>query len=215
MDHHGFCEPTGVYYASRWRYPAYAHFYARDLHRYAAGKLGDERDVVGKYALLYCGRAGHRAGAVRHINTGRFKTRSIAKNEKSLWRLDAGSSPAYVQFFHYRWHSGRRNAAALRKAKRQRKISAGYFRLIRNYYYRVWLGHPYLFGARLRPFCSSFLQGRSQPHYRLKKRTAASLPAVCDVAARLVIWAIPMVAKQSRRLRLTICMVCGRSEAGD
>lgn len=60
------------------------------------------------------------------------------------------------------------------------KISAGYFRLIRNYYRFGWV-IPYLFGASP-AICSSFLQGKPTT-LPFENRLWDVLPAIRDVAA--------------------------------
>lgn len=65
-------------------------------------------------------------------------------------------------------------------ADAKEKISAGYFRVIRNYYRFGWV-IPYLFGASP-AICSSFLQGKptSLP---FENRVRYVLPAVCDLSS--------------------------------
>ncbi len=41
--------------------------FMRDLHRYTARNMGDERMMAVKYAMLHRRRSGHRTGTVRHF----------------------------------------------------------------------------------------------------------------------------------------------------
>ncbi|VEB55242.1 gamma-glutamylcysteine synthetase [Salmonella enterica subsp. enterica] len=184
MDYHGFCgSPTGVYYAQSMAISSICSLLCAILHRYTARKLGDERMWPLSMPLLYCGRAGHRAGrSTAHPITGRFKTlyREGLKNRY-------GALMQTISGVHYNFSlpdgvlAGEMRRYGRRSGKRKNFLPA-IFRLIRNYY-RFWLGHPLSVLARLRPFVPLSCK-ESQPHYRFEKNGLRHvLPAVCDVAA--------------------------------
>lgn len=142
--------------------------FMRDLHRYTARKLGDERMWPLSMPCYIAEGQDIELAQYGTSNTGRFKTlyREGLKNRYgALMQTISG-----VHYnFHYRWRSGRRNAA-LRKAKRQKK---NFCRLFSSdsQLLPFWLGHPYLFGASP-AICSSFLQGKPTT-LPFEKRTAA------------------------------------------
>ncbi len=118
--------------------------------------------------------------------------------------------------FHYRCGVLAGEMRRYGETKRQRKISAGYFRLI---YLTItvfgWV-IPYLFVARLRPFVPLLSCKGSQPHYRLKNGLRHVLPAICDVAAFDDLEAMPISRKSN--LGITFNDLHGircRSEARD
>ncbi len=113
-------------------------------------------------------------------NTGRFKTlyREGLKNRY-------GALMQTISGVHYNfslpmafWQA---KCGVTEGEAAKEKISAGYFRLIRNYYRFGWVIPICL--ARLRPFVPLSCKG-SQPHYRLKKRTAAC--TTCHMRRRCV-----------------------------
>lgn len=129
----------------------------RDIHRYTARELGDERmwplsmpcyiDNGQKIELAQFGSS----------NIGRFKTlyRQGLKNRY-------GALMQTISGVHYNFSlplSFWQAKCDVKDAQSGKEaISDGYFRLIRNYYRFGWV-IPYLFGASP-AICSSFLQGK-------------------------------------------------------
>ena len=101
--------------------------FMRDLHRYTARNMGDERMWPLSMPCYIAEGQDIELAQYGTSNTGRFKT---------LYR------------------EGLKN----RYGALMQTISAGYFRVIRNYYRFGWV-IPYLFGASP-AICSSFLQGK-------------------------------------------------------
>lgn len=131
--------------------------FMRDLHRYTARHLGDERmwplsmpcyiengqnialahygaSNIGRLKTLYREGLKNRYGALMQTISGVHYNFSLPL---AFWQAQCGISDA---------QSGKE------------AISAGYLRLIRNYYRFGWV-IPYLFGASP-AICSSFLQGK-------------------------------------------------------
>lgn len=129
----------------------------RDIHRHTARALGDER--MWPLSMPCYIKEGHDIELAQYgtSNIGRFKTlyRSGLKNRY-------GALMQTISGVHYNFSL----PLAFWQAKCQvedaesgkEAISAGYFRLIRNYYRFGWV-IPYLFGASP-AICSSFLQGK-------------------------------------------------------
>ncbi len=131
--------------------------FLRDIHRYVARNLGNERMwpmsmpcFIGKEEDIVLAQYGT-------SNQGRFKTlyREGLKNRY-------GALMQTISGVHYNfslpiefWQAW---AGVTDAESGKEKISAGYFRLIRNYYRFGWV-IPYLFGASP-AICSSFLNGR-------------------------------------------------------
>ncbi|NMP27885.1 glutamate--cysteine ligase [Rahnella sp. SAP-1] len=131
--------------------------FLRDIHRHVAKSLGDERmwplsmpcridaedDIelaqygssnIGKLKTLYRQGLKNRYGALMQVISGIHYNFSLPLE---FWQARLGITDA---------QSGKE------------EISAGYFKLIRNYYRFGWV-IPYLFGASP-AICSSFLKGR-------------------------------------------------------
>ncbi|CCJ76457.1 glutamate--cysteine ligase [Cronobacter muytjensii] len=129
----------------------------RDIHRHTARMLGDER--MWPLSMPCYIKEGQDIELAQYgtSNIGRFKTlyRSGLKNRY-------GALMQTISGVHYNFSL----PLAFWQAKCQvedagsgkEAISAGYFRLIRNYYRFGWV-IPYLFGASP-AICSSFLQGK-------------------------------------------------------
>ncbi|EOI5730255.1 glutamate--cysteine ligase [Cronobacter malonaticus] len=129
----------------------------RDIHRHTARALGDER--MWPLSMPCYIKEGQDIELAQYgtSNIGRFKTlyRSGLKNRY-------GALMQTISGVHYNFSL----PLAFWQAKCQvedaesgkEAISAGYFRLIRNYYRFGWV-IPYLFGASP-AICSSFLQGK-------------------------------------------------------
>ncbi|EOI3553103.1 glutamate--cysteine ligase [Cronobacter turicensis] len=129
----------------------------RDIHRHTARALGDER--MWPLSMPCYIKEGRDIELAQYgtSNIGRFKTlyRSGLKNRY-------GALMQTISGVHYNFSL----PLAFWQAKCQvedaesgkEAISAGYFRLIRNYYRFGWV-IPYLFGASP-AICSSFLQGK-------------------------------------------------------
>ena len=129
----------------------------RDIHRHTARALGDER--MWPLSMPCYIKEGQDIELAQYgtANIGRFKTlyRSGLKNRY-------GALMQTISGVHYNFSL----PLAFWQAKCQvedaesgkEAISAGYFRLIRNYYRFGWV-IPYLFGASP-AICSSFLQGK-------------------------------------------------------
>ncbi|EKM5066298.1 glutamate--cysteine ligase [Cronobacter turicensis] len=129
----------------------------RDIHRHTARALGDERMWPLSMPCYIKEGQGIELAQYGTSNIGRFKTlyRSGLKNRY-------GALMQTISGVHYNFSL----PLAFWQAKCQvedaesgkEAISAGYFRLIRNYYRFGWV-IPYLFGASP-AICSSFLQGK-------------------------------------------------------
>jgi len=160
--------------------------FMRDVHRYTARQLGDERmwplsmpcyiapgqDIelaqygtsnVGRLKTLYREGLKNRYGALMQTISGVHYNFSLPM---AFWQAKCGVEDA---------ESGKE------------AISAGYFRSIRNYYRFGWV-IPYLFGASP-AICSSFLQGK--PTTLPFEETGNGV--------------IPISRKAISELRLTIC----------
>ncbi len=129
MDYHGgfLRKPTGVYYVVDGDIQHMLTF-MRDLHRYTARKLGDERILAIKYALLYLRKGRDMKLAQYGIkNTGALR-RSIAKGLKNRY----GALMQTISGVHYNFSLpmavlARRNARRYGRRSGKRKISAGCF----------------------------------------------------------------------------------------
>jgi glutamate--cysteine ligase len=131
--------------------------FMRDLHRYTARNLGDERMWPLSMPCYIAEGQDIELAQYGTSNTGRLKTlyREGLKNRY-------GALMQTISGVHYNFSL----PMAFWQAKcgvtdgedAKEKISAGYFRLIRNYYRFGWV-IPYLFGASP-AICSSFLQGK-------------------------------------------------------
>ncbi|PVZ85657.1 glutamate--cysteine ligase [Serratia sp. S1B] len=131
--------------------------FLRDIHRYVARKLGDERMWPLSMPCFI--------NAEQDIELAQFGTSNIGRM-KTLYREGLktryGALMQTISGVHYNfslplefWQAW----AGVKDAESgKEKISSGYFRLIRNYYRFGWV-IPYLFGASP-AICSSFLQGR-------------------------------------------------------
>ncbi|HCL5073923.1 TPA: glutamate--cysteine ligase [Salmonella enterica] len=131
--------------------------FMRDLHRYTARKLGDERMWPLSMPCYIAEGQDIALAQYGTSNTGRFKTlyREGLKNRY-------GALMQTISGVHYNfslpmafWQA---KCGVTEGEAAKEKISAGYFRLIRNYYRFGWV-IPYLFGASP-AICSSFLQGK-------------------------------------------------------
>lgn len=131
--------------------------FMRDVHRYTARKLGDERMWPLSMPCYIAPGQEIELAQYGTSNAGRLKTlyREGLKNRY-------GALMQTISGVHYNfslpmafWQAkcGITDADSGKEA-----ISAGYFRLIRNYYRFGWV-IPYLFGASP-AICSSFLQGK-------------------------------------------------------
>lgn len=131
--------------------------FMRDLHRYTARKLGDERMWPLSMPCYIAEGQDIELAQYGTSNTGRFKTLYREGLKNRYGSLDANHLRRTLQFFITDGVlAGEMRRYGRRSGKR--KISAGYFRLIRNYYRFGWV-IPYLFGASP-AICSSFLQGK-------------------------------------------------------
>ncbi len=131
--------------------------FLRDIHRHVARELGDER-------LWPFSMPGY-VNDVDNIELAQYGTSNIGKM-KTLYRQGLKNRySALMQIIsgvHYNFSlplSFWQEWADVKDAESGKEtISAGYLRLIRNYYRFGWV-IPYLFGASP-AICSSFLQGR-------------------------------------------------------
>lgn len=131
--------------------------FLRDIHRHVARELGDER--MWPFSMPCFIESGQDIELAQYgsSNAGRFKTlyREGLKNRY-------GALMQVISGIHYNfslpltfWQE-RLGVTDVESGKEA--ISAGYFKLIRNYYRFGWV-IPYLFGASP-AICSSFLKGR-------------------------------------------------------
>ncbi|TKI08894.1 glutamate--cysteine ligase [Martelella alba] len=129
----------------------------RDVHRYVARHLGDERMWPLSMPCFIDNAQPIELAQYGSSNLGRFKTlyREGLKNRY-------GALMQVISGVHYNfslplafWQA---RAGITDEISGKEAISAGYLRLIRNYYRFGWI-IPYLFGASP-AICSSFLNGR-------------------------------------------------------
>ena len=129
----------------------------RDIHRYVARHLGDERMWPLSMPCFIDSAQPIELAQYGSSNLGRFKTlyREGLKNRY-------GALMQAISGVHYNfslplafWQA---RAGVTDELSGKEAISAGYLRLIRNYYRFGWI-IPYLFGASP-AICSSFLNGR-------------------------------------------------------
>ncbi|MCV9880482.1 glutamate--cysteine ligase [Brenneria izbisi] len=142
--------------------------FLRDIHRHVARNLGDERMWPLSMPCFIAAEQDIELAQYGSSNIGRFKTlyREGLKNRY-------GALMQTISGVHYNFSlplsfwQARAGISDIESGKAE--ISAGYFRLIRNYYRFGWI-IPYLFGASP-AICSSFLQGRetSLPFERTDK----------------------------------------------
>ncbi|MCG8159045.1 glutamate--cysteine ligase [Brenneria goodwinii] len=131
--------------------------FLRDIHRHVARNLGDERMWPLSMPCFIANEQDIELAQYGSSNIGRFKTlyREGLKNRY-------GALMQTISGVHYNFSlplsfwQARAVISDIESGKAE--ISAGYFRLIRNYYRFGWI-IPYLFGASP-AICSSFLQGR-------------------------------------------------------
>ncbi|MCG8710909.1 glutamate--cysteine ligase [Brenneria sp. 4F2] len=142
--------------------------FLRDIHRHVARNLGDELMWPLSMPCFIADEQTIELAQYGASNIGRFKTlyREGLKNRY-------GALMQTISGVHYNFSlplsfwQARAGISDMESGKFE--ISAGYFRLIRNYYRFGWV-IPYLFGASP-AICSSFLQGRetSLPFERTEK----------------------------------------------
>ncbi|PVY73785.1 glutamate-cysteine ligase [Pectobacterium versatile] len=131
--------------------------FLRDIHRHVSRNLGDERMWPLSMPCFIDSEQNIELAQYGSSNVGRFKTlyREGLKNRY-------GALMQTISGVHYNFSlplsfwQAREGVADAESGKKA--ISAGYFRLIRNYYRFGWV-IPYLFGASP-AICSSFLKGR-------------------------------------------------------
>ncbi|PSN08584.1 glutamate--cysteine ligase [Siccibacter turicensis] len=129
----------------------------RDIHRYAARQIGEER--LWPLSMPCYVEEGHDIELAQYgtSNIGRLKTlyREGLKNRYgALMQTISGVHFNFsLPLAFWQAKCGVQDEQSGKEA-----ISAGYFRLIRNYYRFGWV-IPYLFGASP-AICSSFLQGK-------------------------------------------------------
>ncbi|MFT8209902.1 MAG: glutamate--cysteine ligase [Symbiopectobacterium sp.] len=131
--------------------------FLQDIHRYFARNIGSERLWPFSMPCFIPDETDIELAQYGTSNIGRFKTlyREGLKNRY-------GALMQTISGVHYNFSlplafwQARAGVADAESGKQE--ISAGYFRLIRNYYRFGWV-IPYLFGASP-AICSSFLQGR-------------------------------------------------------
>ena len=125
----------------------------RDVHRYTARQLGDERMWPLSMPCYIAPGQDIELAQYGTSNVGRLKTlyREGLKNRY-------GALMQTISGVHYNFSLPMAFWQAKCGVHDKEAISAGYFRLIRNYYRFGWV-IPYLFGASP-AICSSFLQGK-------------------------------------------------------
>ncbi len=140
--------------------------FLHDIHRHVAKNMGDERMWPLSMPCYIDSESHIELAQYGTSNPGRFKTlyREGLKNRY-------GALMQTISGVHYNFSLPMAFWQALEgvtdEMSGKEKISAGYFRLIRNYYRFGWV-IPYLFGASP-AICSSFIKGRevSIPFERL------------------------------------------------
>ena len=131
--------------------------FLRDIHRYVARNLGDERMWPLSMPCFIEAEQDIELAQFGSSNIGRMKTlyREGLKNRYGAL-MQTISGVHYNFSLPLEFWQARAGVKDAESGKEQ--ISAGYFRLIRNYYRFGWV-IPYLFGASP-AICSSFLKGR-------------------------------------------------------
>ncbi|WP_409311137.1 glutamate--cysteine ligase [Pectobacterium sp. B1J-3] len=131
--------------------------FLRDIHRHVSRNLDDERMWPLSMPCFIAAEQDIELAQYGTSNIGRFKTlyREGLKNRYgALMQTISGVHYNFsLPLAFWQAKSGVKDADSGKI-----EISAGYFRLIRNYYRFGWI-IPYLFGASP-AICSSFLQGR-------------------------------------------------------
>ncbi|MCC7784314.1 glutamate--cysteine ligase, partial [Klebsiella pneumoniae] len=125
--------------------------------RYTARNMGDERMWPLSMPCYIAEGQDIELAQYGTSNTGRFKTlyREGLKNRYgALMQTISGVHYTFSLPMAF-WQA---KCGDISGADAKEKISAGYFRVIRNYYRFGWV-IPYLFGASP-AICSSFLQGK-------------------------------------------------------
>ncbi|ROP59436.1 glutamate-cysteine ligase [Enterobacter sp. BIGb0383] len=127
--------------------------FMRDVHRHTARNIGDERMWPLSMPCYIENGQDIELAQYGTSNIGRLKTlyRSGLKNRY-------GALMQTISGVHYNFSLPMAFWEAKCGETNKESISAGYFRLIRNYYRFGWV-IPYLFGASP-AICSSFLQGK-------------------------------------------------------
>lgn len=127
--------------------------FMRDVHRYTARNIGDERMWPLSMPCYIENGQDIELAQYGSSNIGRLKTlyRAGLKNRY-------GALMQTISGVHYNFSLPMAFWDAKCGETSKESISAGYFRLIRNYYRFGWV-IPYLFGASP-AICSSFLQGK-------------------------------------------------------
>jgi glutamate--cysteine ligase len=131
--------------------------FLRDIHRYVARNIGDERMWPLSMPCFIEAEQDIELAQFGSSNIGRMKTLYREGLKNRYGALMQTISGVHYNFslpleFWQAW-AGVQDAESGKE-----QISAGYFRLIRNYYRFGWV-IPYLFGASP-AICSSFLKGR-------------------------------------------------------
>ncbi|KAA8996191.1 glutamate--cysteine ligase [Affinibrenneria salicis] len=131
--------------------------FLRDIHRHVARNIGDERMWPLSMPCFIADGQDIELAQYGSSNIGRFKTlyREGLKNRYgALMQVISGVHYNFsLPLSFWQARTGIRDAESGKD-----QISAGYLRLIRNYYRFGWV-IPYLFGASP-AICSSFLQGK-------------------------------------------------------
>lgn len=131
--------------------------FMRDIHRHVARELGEERMWPLSMPCYIDDGQNIELAQYGSSNTGRLKTlyREGLKNRYGAL-MQTISGVHYNFSLPLEFWQARLGVKDAESGKEE--ISAGYFRLIRNYYRFGWV-IPYLFGASP-AICSSFLQGK-------------------------------------------------------
>jgi glutamate--cysteine ligase len=141
--------------------------FLRDIHRHVSRELGDELMWPVSMPCFISSEDKIELAQYGTSNQGRFKTlyREGLKNRYGAL-MQTISGVHYNFSLPLEFWQEREGITDAQSGKE--KISAGYFRLIRNYYRFGWV-IPYLFGASP-ALCSSFIKGREDklPFERLK-----------------------------------------------
>lgn len=171
--------------------------FLRDIHRYVARNIGDERMWPLSMPCFIEAEQDIELAQFGSSNIGRMKTlyREGLKNRYGAL-MQTISGVHYNFSLPLEFWQARAGVQDAESGKEQ--ISAGYFRLIRNYYRFGWV-IPYLFGASP-AICSSFLKGRETnlPFERTEQgmcylpyATSLRLSDWVTPTSRRAIWASP------------------------
>ena len=146
----------------------------RDIHRYTARNMGDER--MWPLSMPCYIEQGQEIELAQYGVEYRSTENAVSRGSENRY----GALMQTISGVHYNFSLPMAFWQAKCGETDKDAISAGYFRLIRNYYRFGWV-IPYLFGASP-AICSSFLQGNRRRYRSRRPRaecTTCRMPPRC------------------------------------